>query len=419
MNTSGLNALPVKTVSAAKISIFLIVILSVLTAFDAMAIDMYLPALLHIQNALNTNPGLMQISVSVFIIGLGLGQGLYGPIVDNFGQRKPLLLGTAIFAAASLMLAFSPNAYVFLLCRFLQGIGGAAGIVIPRVVVADIYDAKSSAKIYSILMQIAALAPVIAPIAGSLLLKSLGWQSIFCMLGVFGFVILIASAYSVPEKKEINRTASFSVLNIIRSYKPLLSNGYYLKNVLCLGFVHGTLFTYISGASFMFVNYYGVSETMFSIIFSVNALGLIGAGIIAVAMMKKMKTTSVISLGMAGHVIIVTAFMSSILLGINTLISSAVLIFLMTASLSFLFGGLTAEAMFSVSKDKSGSASALLGVAQYVIGGAASFIIGLLHNGTLIPMASIMLFCAVAAAASIWFKTKENREEEIIEPEAA
>ena len=387
----------------------ILALLGILTAFDSMSIDMYLPAFSAIRENLQLASGTMEMSLAVFLIGLAVGQAISGPLADGLGRKKPLLAGVVLFGLASALVAVAPNGTLFLTGRFVQGLGGAAGLVIPRAIVSDIYDASQSTKIFSLLVQIQSVSPIIAPPLGGLLLAWGGWRSIFWILVAFSALTLIASALSIPETRHETNAAPLSIKGVAKSYWTLFRNWRYLGNTVASGLIMGTLFGYISASSFVFMTHFGLTPTAYSIVFAVNSIGMILVGQLNFVLVKKVSARRHLALGFFIHLFFVLALLAAVLLGWGNLEAVLVLLFLAMSSMSLIFGGITAAAIYSVPNEQAGTASALLGVMQYAMGGLAGVVLGIIHNETLLPVAAV-LFAFSLLATICWLVTDRRQE---------
>lgn len=383
----------------------LIVTLSVVTAFDAMAIDMYLPAFAAIGNELNINEGNMQTSLSVFLIGLALGQLFYGPLADRFGRRQPLIAGVVLFIAATLYVALAQDATAFMIGRFLQGIGGAAGLVIPRAIVADLYDAHQSAKIFSVLIQIMMIAPVAAPIAGGALLSLFGWRSTFFVLTFIAVLALLAVIRLVPETLADNHRTRGGFLHALSIYGRLFRQRRFMGWTLSGSFAIAGLFAYIGASSFIYTTWFKFTPTVYSIVFAVNALGMILTGYINAWLLKSHEARIILAAGLLIHTLALLVLVALVLKGMPNVYLTSLLIFVSVSALSLVLGNVTSLIMASNTVSY-GSASSLFGVLQYVLAGVMGAIMGAGGNGTLIPPAMVMLLCAFAAMAFWWLSSR-------------
>lgn len=228
------------------VGLALVILLALLTALDAMAIDMYLPGMPMIAQTYGVSAGSVQQTLSVFLAGLALGQCLYGPLLERFGRRLPLMVGLVIFVAGSVTAALAPTLEWLLVARFLQAIGAAAGLVAPRAIVADLCDMASSAKIFSLLMQVMMIAPLVAPMMDGFMLEHGGWRGIFWVLAVLGVVGLVWGLASIPESLEPERRVALSVGSVVQGYLAQSRRRVFMAYTMAGGFVLGSLFTYIS-----------------------------------------------------------------------------------------------------------------------------------------------------------------------------
>ena len=369
-------------------------VLGGLTAFDSIAIDMYLPAFNAIEHDLALASGTMPISLSIFLIGLAIGQAICGSVADSLGRRTPLLLGIILFGAASCLIALSSNITMFMIGRFFQGIGGAAGLVIPRAIVSDVYDAKRAPRVFTFLVQVQSISPILAPILGGLMLSLLGWRSIFWILAVCAGMALAIVYPVLPETQSVKARTRLTVVNIFKNYFKLLKNARYVGMIFANGLIMGTLFGYIGVSAFIFMTYFNLSSSTYSIIFAAFSIGMILFGQLNMYLLSRMQLQRNLRMGFFIHLFFLCSSAGALLAGHESLLIVCGLLFLAVSSLSFLFGGLTSDAMFSVPRSNAGSAAALLGMMQYAVGGGAGIVIGILHDGTLLTPVLVLLACS-------------------------
>lgn len=390
-----LQSAPIRTLTLAG-SLPLIVVLGIVTGFDAMAIDMYLPAFAEIGRSLNTDAGTLQASLSVFLIGLAVGQFFYGPLTDRFGRLPPLIAGIMVFIAASVMVALAQDTMTFMVGRVLQGLGGAAGLVIPRAIVADLYQPREAAKVFSMLMQVMMVAPIAAPPVGGLLLASFGWRSIFWVLAIIGVLAVIATLRTVPEPLAPQMRRKSGVRTALAAYGRILRQGRFSAFALSGSFTMAGMFVYIGASAFIFIDYFGLTPTLYSFVFAGIALGEILFGFVNIRLLGRWSERQILPVGLAIHAGFVALLVAALVAGFDNVTVVSILLFLALVSLSLIFGNVTALVMGSVPGD-SGSVSSLFGVLQYVFAGAVGGVLGLIHDGTLIPPAAVMLACAIGA----------------------
>lgn len=377
----------------------LIVILGTLTAFGPFSIDMYLPGLPAIARDLGAAPALIQLTLSLFFVGLAVGQALYGPLSDRYGRRRPLLFGCALYAVASAACALAPTALALVAARLVQALGGAAGMVIARSVVRDRCDAHEAARVFSLLMLIMGLAPITAPLIGGQLLAFVGWRAIFWVLCGFGLLCLLTVALALPESLPAERRSGAGVGAALRTYGRLLSDRQLLGYALAGGCASAAMFAYIAGSPFVIIELYGITPQQYGWIFGANALGLILASQLnrrlldAFAGAAIVRVTLLVSVGAAGLLVMAAAT------GAGGLAALLIPLFVCVASGGLVGPNTTAAALAPHGK-AAGSASALLGALSFLIGTAATALVAALQNGTALPMAGVMAGCILAALLS-------------------
>jgi MFS transporter, DHA1 family, multidrug resistance protein len=251
-------------------------ILGALTAFAPMSIDMYLPALPEIGRSLGADTASVQLTLSAFFIGLAVGQAIYGPLADRFGRKGPLYFGLIVYIAASIGCALASDIQALIGLRLVQALGGCVGIVIARAVVRDLYGHQESARMFSVLMLVMGVAPILAPLLGGYVLIWFGWRAIFWVLALFGLSCLIAAALILPETRPAH-TMKPNVLSAIAGYGRLLVDRRFIGYTLAGGLAQAGLFAYISGSPFVFIEVFGVPAQHYGWLFGLNALGLIVA----------------------------------------------------------------------------------------------------------------------------------------------
>ncbi len=252
----------------------ILLILGALSAFAPLAIDFYLPGFPAMATAFATDEKHIQLTLAVYFGGLAIGQLIYGPLADRFGRRVPLLSGVTLFTLASFACAYAPSLEWLIGARFVQALGGCAGMVISRAVVSDKCDVVTSAKVYSQLMLVTGLAPILAPLAGGLMVGVWGWQSIFLALTVFSVMAAIAVAVGLPETFPAHQPRQ-PLSGSLRRYIDLLSDRVYLGYALTGGISIAGMFAYIAGSPFVFIKLYGVPAEHYGWVFGSNAAGFI------------------------------------------------------------------------------------------------------------------------------------------------
>jgi DHA1 family bicyclomycin/chloramphenicol resistance-like MFS transporter len=374
----------------------LAIILGILSAFGPLSIDMYLPGLPTIAQDFGVDTAAAQQTLSSFFVGLAVGQLIYGPISDRLGRRRPLLFGCALFTLACLGCFLAPSLNSLILLRFVMAFGACAGMVITRSVVRDLFDQRESARMYSMLVLVMGLAPMLAPLAGGQLLIYWGWRSIFLVLSAFGILCLVLVYFGLAESLVVERRVRQGPGAVLRSYGRLLCDGRFMGYTAAGGLASAAMFAYISGSPFVFIELNGVPPERYGLLFGVNALGLIAASQLNRWLLERY----------AGSQILVTALGVTAVSGLLLVVAAAtglggfpgmlVVLFICIASTGLVGPNATAAAMAPYAR-QAGSASAMLGAIQFGFGAAAGVLVGLLFNGTALPMAATIALCGVSA----------------------
>lgn len=370
-------------------------ILGSLSALGPLSIDMYLPAFPQIAEEFNTSASLTQVSLTACLIGLAVGQLVIGPISDVKGRRKPLLIGMLLYAIVSIICMFSTSIWAFIGLRFVQGLAGAAGLVISRASVRDLYSGPELIRFMATLMIINGVAPILAPIIGGEVLNYTSWKGVFGLLSVFGIIMLIGIYYSLGETLPEDRRSRGGLLNTLRTFGSLLKDKSFIGYVLMQGFVMASMFAYISGSSFVLQGIYEMSVREYSIMFGINGLGIVIAGQCAGRLAHKFAPKSMIVTGLSmsgfGSILLLLAVFANlplafVVVGLFFVVSSVGLINTTATSLALEKQG-----------ERAGSASAMLGTTSFLFGGIVAPIVGLGGEGTAVPMVvtiAIMVSCA-------------------------
>ncbi|SHN54893.1 MFS transporter, DHA1 family, bicyclomycin/chloramphenicol resistance protein [Paenibacillus sp. ov031] len=375
-------------------------ILGTLSAFGPLSLDMYLPALPTLADEFQSSTSYAQLSLTACMVGLAAGQLLAGPLSDVRGRRAPLIAGLILYTIASILCLVSPTMGSFVVLRFIQGAAGAAGIVISRAVVRDVYSGPELTRFFSLLMLINGVAPIAAPIIGGQLLAYTSWRGVFILLSIIGILTLVAVVVGLGETLPAERRSSGGLKQTLITFRKIAGDRLFMGYALTQGFVSAGMFAYISGSPFVLQKIYGISPQMFSICFAINGLGIILASQIAGRLAGKVSETRLLIAGLITAALGGTSLLIAILAGGN-LISVLIPLFLVVSSV-----GLVNTASFSLAmanQEKSaGSASALIGVMTFLFGGIVAPLVGLGGEGTAVPM-GIVIACADLGALLIYF----------------
>ncbi|MFY0527475.1 Bcr/CflA family multidrug efflux MFS transporter [Archangium gephyra] len=375
----------------------LLFVLGTLTAFGPLSIDMYLPSLPSIQEDLGTSASLVQLTLAAFMAGLGMGQFMYGPLSDRFGRRRPLIAGIVLYILASAACVFAPSAHWLIALRFLQALGGAAGAVIARAIVRDLYSGREIARVLSLLMLIMGAAPILAPLLGGQVLQVAGWRAIFGVLAVLGLVALVLTLVAIPGVSPHTRRPGASSLGT--NLRVLFSDRRFLTATFAGGFAQSGMFAYISGSPFVFMDVLHVSPERFAWLFAANAFGLIGASqlnrrLLARRSPERITVWASLFMVLMGATLLVLAVS-----GLGRVYTLAPALFLFISSIGFVTPNAAALALEDHGA-RAGVASAVLGSLQFAVSAAASACVGLLNDGSMLPMAAVMAICAGACCVT-------------------
>ncbi len=380
--------------------VWLILILGSLTAFGPLSMDMYLPALPEIGSALGTSTSLVQMSLTACLLGLGLGQIVFGPYSDVHGRRKPLLFTLIGYALASFLSAFSPNIYVFIILRFIQGFTGAAGIVIARASARDMYSGKELTKFVALLSLVNGAAPILAPIFGGFILQFIPWQGIFHVLGLIGLLMLVGVFFGLPETLHHEKRSTGGIFGVVKTFGKLMRDRTFLSISLTQGFIMTAMFAYIAGSPFVLQKMYGVTELQFSLFFALNGVGIILAAQVAGYLSSRMAESKILQLSLY------VAFIGALLLSYTVWTEGSLALLALSLFLIISCVGSVSTTGFSIAMNLQerdvGSASAFLGLLPHIGGAIVSPLVGIMGEMSAIPMAIIMLACTVFALITFY-----------------
>ena len=380
-----------------------VLLLGSLTAFGPLSIDMYLPAFPAMAESLGVPQGHIEFSLASFFIGMSFGQLVYGPLTDRYGRKKPLYVGLCIYILASVACALAPSADSLIFFRLLQALGACAGTVVSRAMVRDLFDHRESAQVFSLLMLVMGVAPILAPLLGGYVLLHFGWRAIFWSLaGVSAVIFLFVGRY-LPETRSPDETVRFS--RSFHTYLDILKHRGFVGYTMTAGFMQAALFAYITGSSFVFIEYYGIAPEHFGWIFGSNAFGLIMAAQVNAWLLRR---------GMHPDTIMQRALYALAAFGVLLAIAAfahAPLFVLLPP----LFGFLTMAGMIFPNagagslehqKHRAGAASALAGMLQFCLSAVSAGLVSLLHAETPRPMAAVVAVCGLIACGIFMYMKK-------------
>ena len=369
-------------------------ILGALTAFAPFATDMYLSSFPSIARDLQSDVSKVQLSLSTFFLGLAIGQLFYGPLIDRFGRRKPLLAGILLFTMASALLMFSPNIQSFIGLRFLQSVGGCVGMIVSRAVIHDLFNEKEAARALSLMMLIQGVGPIVAPVLGGYVLTLGNWQAVFAFLMIFGLLCLLATFFLLPETLPPAQRRGEPFGQVLKNFGALLSRRAFIMPTLASSFALASLFAFISGSPFVFMELHGVSQQHYGWLFGLNALGMVAASQVNRMLLRRFSTQ-----GIFDCAVIVSVTAGAFLFALSktgSLPLFMVPLFIVLSCVPLLGANGTAIAM-AACNGKAGTASSIVGVMQFGIASVVSALVGGFHNGTAYPMTGLIVASSLLA----------------------
>jgi DHA1 family bicyclomycin/chloramphenicol resistance-like MFS transporter len=375
-----------------------VVVLGGLTMFGPLSLDLYLPALPQLADDLNASASAAQLSITACLVGLAVGQLLAGPLSDRLGRKRPLLIGLVAYLLASIACALAPSVTVLIVLRLIQGLGGAAGIVISRAIARDLYSGSALMIFFSRLLLIAGLAPVLAPILGGQLSLIMSWRGIFGVLAGFGAVLLLAGWFGLKETLPPERRIVGGFGRTVQGYNTLLHDRFFVGCALSSGLAGATMFAYIAGSTFVLQRIYGMSPQGFSFVFGGISLGLVAAAQIGARIALVWPLTRVLGLGLMINLFGATALLVTVITGLpmGVLIGALVV---MVCAVGLIFPTANALAMADY-PDLAGAASSLQGLSQFVFGAVAAPLVGIAGEHTAVPLGIVTTGVSLLATAS-------------------
>ncbi|MET7364396.1 Bcr/CflA family multidrug efflux MFS transporter [Streptomyces sp. NPDC005566] len=387
------------TDAARRAGILVTLVLGGLTALPPLSMDMYLPALPAVTDSLHAPAATVQLTLTACLTGMALGQLVVGPMSDRWGRRKPLLLGMIIYVVATAICAFAPSAELLIGFRLLQGLAGAAGIVISRAVVRDLYDGMEMARFFSTLMLISGVAPVIAPVIGGQVLRFTDWRGIFVVLTAVGVLLTLIVWKWLHETLPEEERHTGGIGEALRTMRGLLADRVFTGYMIAGSLAFAALFAYVSASPFVVQEIYGASPQTFSLLFGINSIGLIAVGQInGKVLVGRISLDKALGLGLAVISLAAVALllMTSGVFGDVGLLPVATGLFVLMSAMGLAMPNTNAQALMRT-KHAAGSASALLGTTSFLVGAIASPLVGIAGEQTAVPMAVVQVVCALSA----------------------
>jgi len=373
----------------------LALLLGLFSTLGPFTIDMYLPAFPEIAATFNTNASLVQFSLTACLLGLGMGQLVMGPLSDAYGRRTPLLISMAAYIICSLACAYAPNIGLLILFRFTQGFAASAGIVISRAIARDLYSGHELTKFFSLLLLVGNLGPLAAPIAGSGVLSFTSWIGVFISLAVLGIFLLAMTKWSLKETNPPERRVAPNFKLQLRNYGQLLRDRKFVGYMLAQGIMTAGVFAYVAGTPFIYQNIYGVTPTVFAILFASNGISLIiGSQIVGRLAQRIPEQTLLLS----GLWLALAASVAALIVALahGPLYALVIPLFFFVCSI-----GITSTAAFPLAMESqaksAGSAAALLGVVPFLLGALVAPLVGIAGEDTAVPLGLTLLGTSIVA----------------------
>lgn len=375
------------------------IVLGLITAVGPFAIDMYLPALPSMGKTLQAGPGAVQMSLMVFFIVIGICQLFYGPLSDIVGRKLPIYAGLTIFAVGSIGCALAPGIDVLIAFRVIQAFGACAGMVIPRAIVRDLHTGHDATRLMSLLMLTVSISPILAPLTGSFVIAAFGWRGVFAVLTIAASLALVLAATQLKETRPPEHRGESSWRGAFSAYGLLIRDREFTGLVLVGALGVSSFFVYLGSASFVLINYYGLTPKLFSLCFALNAASFFGFSQLTGMLTQKFGLPRVIRVGASGFALAMLTLAVLFAVGANSLIALMAPLFV---GYGFLGLVMPTSAVLALEHHGAiaGTASALMGSLQMIVGSAIMALAGLFANGTPKPMAFGIAACAIASFAA-------------------
>ena len=387
-------------------SIFWIMLLALFTSLGPLSIDMYLPALPQMAADFQVSTLQMANTLPAYFMGLAIGQLIYGPISDRIGRKKPLYFGMALYAIASLLCMLAPDHWSLIAARILQALGGCVGVVIARAAIRDRLDVQSSAQAFAQMMIVMGVAPIMAPVIGAVMLQYFEWQGIFILLSIIGLICLLCVHFFFEETLKIENRLKLNFKQVLILYSSILQDKSFRLPMLAGCLSGASLFCYISSASAVFMDGYGLSQQQFAFAFALNAMGII---LISACTKRLANLFNVFQRLKIGGLIQVSGAIILLIAGFLSVAPIALVMFGMFLAVSGIgFTGPNAMAIAMAQQGaRAGTASAIMGSAQFACGLVGGVILNFLLWGALLNMALLMVLFTLSGLIAVFAVEKQ------------
>lgn len=382
-----------------------LIILGILTAFGPISMDMYLPSFPELVHYFKTTPSKAQLTLSAFTIAFGIGQLIYGPISDRMGRRYVLLAGIAIYAVASVLCVLTNSIDELIIARFFQALGGAAGIVLSRAIIRDLFDKLEGARALSLMLLVPSLAALISPFVGGYILKFFGdWRLIFWVLTCFGVIAFILGVLKLPETHPPEKRTSSSFSKILNDYISVVCHRRAAGYMICGGLSFATMFAQLSGTPFIYIEIFGVAPENFGLLFSLSVFAIMGGSYLNSRLVIRFGIRRMLAVGTTIALIGGIGLAISANYGAFGLFGIVIPVIIFMTPHNMVNANATAGAL-EYFPHIAGTASAMLGFIRFGTGALVGALVGYFHDGTALPMAYIIACCVIGSAAAFWFLT--------------
>ncbi|WP_026704983.1 multidrug effflux MFS transporter [Flavobacterium soli] len=374
----------------------LILVLGSLTALGPFSIDMYLPGFSAIAKDLNTTVNSVSLSLSSYFIGISAGQLLYGPLLDRFGRKKPLYIGLLVYILASLCCVFVTDIDSFIILRLIQAVGSCAASVAAMTMVRDLFPVKETPKVFAKLMLVLGLSPMLAPTIGGYVTADFGWHAVFIILTLMGFAILTAVKFALPSNYKPDTTISLKPKPIIANFLLVLKEPQFYTYAFTGAVAFAGLFTYVAGSPMIFMDIYKVDEKTYGWIFALLSISFIGSSQLNSLLLRKYSSEQLIRVALISQSIISVFFLIGVMNGIFNLYGIIAMFFLYLSCLGLASPNTAGLSLAPFAKN-AGSASALMGAVQMILGSIASIAVGIFVKDSMTPITLILLMSSTLA----------------------
>lgn len=377
-------------------------LIALLATIGPLGIDMYLPSIPAMAASLGSSEGAVQLSLMTFFVGLMLGQLIYGPLSDKFGRKPLIYLGLSIFLLGSIACSMAESVLQLQWIRFVQGLGGSIGMVIAFAIIKDRFHGPEMGKMMSMVLAILGLSPVAAPLIGDGLQTLGSWRTIFIFLAIYAAVVMALVAAFLPETRESEQRADFKLSQTFSHYINIATDRKFIIYALTLCIAQAGFFAYIAGSASVFISEYNLSSTQFSLLFAVNAVGLIAAAILNPKLHEKFGPLKAYKVVNTAYFIVITLLLLYLYMGINHLAVICVGLFIAVALLGFIMPTGSQLALMHQGRN-AGTASALLGSMQFGFGAIITTLTGIFAAYAGLGLITIIFICAALSALLCWF----------------